>query len=117
MVAGFESYLKQELKIRPDASEHEFAAAQWYLLLRDALKASLIHLQRGDDFKVGTQNQENLDGQSYANMTASAFEKLRAQGDLRLKEMPTSEFLTSGTHKDWRPICDAEVVQYLECEN
>ena len=38
MVAGFETYMKRELKIKPEASEHDFAEAQWYLLLKDALK-------------------------------------------------------------------------------
>ena len=49
-------------------------------LLKDALSSSLSHLKRGADLKIGTQNQDDLDGQSYANMTASAFEKLRASG-------------------------------------
>ena len=57
MVAGFEDYLRRELKIKPEAPEHDFAEAQWDLLLKDALKAFMIHLKRGDDFKVGTQNR------------------------------------------------------------
>ena len=82
-----------------------------------ALASVLSHLKRSDDLKIGTQNRDDLDGQSYANMTAAAFDKLLAQGDLRLKEMPDSEFLTSEKRKDWRPIHDAEMVQYLDCEN
>ena len=117
MVAGFEAYLRQELRISSEASERDFAEAQWYLLLKDALKASMIHLKRGEDFKVGTRNQKDLEGQSYANMIASAVEMMKAQGDLKLKEMPDPEFLTTNMHKDWRPICDAETVQFLECEN
>ena len=116
-VAGFEAYLRQELKISSEASERDFAEAQWYLLLKDALKASMIHLKRGEDFKVGTRNQKDLEGQSYANMIASAVKMMKAQGDLKLKEMPDPEFLTTNMHKDWRPICDAETVQFLECEN
>ena len=50
-------------------------------------------------------------------MTASAIQMMQAQGDLQLKEMPDLEFLTTPKHRNWRPICDAETVQILECEN
>ena len=50
VVAGFEAYLKQDLKISSKASEREFAEAQWYFLLKNALDAALPHLKRGEDF-------------------------------------------------------------------
>ena len=50
-------------------------------------------------------------------MIAAAIEKLRAQGDLMLKQMPNLEFLTTNEHKAWRPICDANTVHILESEN
>ena len=116
VVAGFEAYLKQDLKISSKASEREFAEAQWYLLLKNALDASLPHLKRGEDFKVGINNQEGLEVQSYANTTASAINKIWAQGDLKLDQMPDALFFPSAKYLDWRPICDAETVQLWECE-
>ena len=102
--------------MHPEASEHEFAEAQWYLLLKNALEASFSHLKRGEDLKVGVNNQEDLDGQSYANMITSAINKIWAQGDLKLDHMPDPLFLSSGKHRDWRPLCDAEMVNLWECD-
>ena len=114
--AGFEQFLKQDLRMRPNASEHDFAAAQWDILLRDAAEATFSHLKKGEDLKVGIHSQKNLDRQAYANMTATAILNLRRQGDLILNEIPDSLFFTKGDFQKWRPICDAETLNLWECD-
>ena len=98
MVKACEEYLKAELKLKANASERQFAEAQWSLLLQTALDAVLVHLKEGEDFKIGARNQK-LEPQSYANMVAAAIERLHAQGDLMLRDMPDQQFLTTATHQ------------------
>ena len=49
-------------------------------------------------------------------MVATAIEKLHAQGDLMLQDMPDQQFLTKATHTNYLPIADKECVDILECE-
>ena len=49
-------------------------------------------------------------------MVVSAVDKLRAQGDLLLQEIPSPGFLASAEYTQWRPIADKESVDLLECE-
>ena len=114
--AGFEEHLKKQLHMPPEASEHDFAKAQWDLLLKNALDATFSHLKQGEDLKIGVNNQKDLDGQAYANMASSAIYKIWAQGDLKLDHMPDSLIFSDSKYKDWRPICDAETLNLWECD-
>ena len=79
MIKACENYLKAELRLEADLSERQLAEAQWSHLLKATLDAALIHLKKGEDFKIGANNQ-TLEHQSYANMVAAAIEMLHAQG-------------------------------------
>ena len=105
MIKACENCLKVELKLGADVTERQLAEAQWSHLLKATLDATLIHLKKGEDFKIGAHNQ-TLEHQSYANMVAAAIEMLHAQGDLMIQEMPSQQLLTTAAHTNWRPIAD-----------
>ena len=52
-VMACEDYLRSELKIKPNMSEFQLAGAQWTFLLKDALRAALIHLKRETISRLG----------------------------------------------------------------
>ena len=104
-------------KVPADADSSSTNEILWRDILNRTIDGLVPQIKDGEELSIGIANSPDRTMLDYANITITAIEKLRAQGDLSIPDIPgMEEFFGSGRFLEHQPFYNPDCIDFYESE-